>query len=234
MNLFYSVNISQKNNEITIEDQENIHLTKVLRRNVGENIYVTNGKSNLYYCEIIKSSKSSTILTIVNQEKKEFDKPNLKIGISLTKKQDRFEWFLEKSTEIGVSEITPIISRYSERNKLNLERSNKLLISAMKQSMRYHLPKLNNPVYFDDYLKQDNNNCNSFICTCLESNVPLLKDSIIHGENSNILIGPEGGFSQIEIDKAKSASFAPVSLGKNRLRTETAGIMVCSIFSLNN
>ena len=233
MNLFYTVNISQENNELTIEDQENIHLTKVLRRNVGENIYVTDGKSNLYYCEIIKSSKSSTILTIVNQEKKEFDKPILKIGISLTKKQDRFEWFLEKSTEIGVSEITPIISRYSERNKLNLERSNKLLISAMKQSMRYHLPKLNNPVYFDDYLKQDNN-CNSFICTCLESNIPLLKDSIIHGENSNILIGPEGGFSQIEIDKAKSASFAPVSLGKNRLRTETAGIMVCSIFSLNN
>ena len=234
MNLFYSVNISQKNNEITIEDQENIHLTKVLRRNVGENIYVTDGKSNLYYCEIIKSSKSSTILKIINQEKKEFDKPILKIGISLTKKQDRFEWFLEKSTEIGVSEITPIISRYSERNKLSLERSNKLLISAMKQSMRYHLPKLNNPVYFDDYLKQDNNNYNSFICTCIESNIPLLKDNMVHGENSNILIGPEGGFSKFEIDKAKNASFAPVSLGENRFRTETAGIIVCSIFSLNN
>ena len=234
MNLFYSVNINQETNQITIEGQENIHLTKVLRRNVGENISVTDGNSNLYYCEIIKSSKSSTTLKIVNQEKRAAKKPKLKIGISLTKKLDRFEWFLEKSTEIGVSEITPIITRYSERNKLNLERSNKLLISAMKQSMRYDLPKINNPVYFDDYLQHNCNNDNSFICTCSESNIPLLKDNMIRGKNSNILIGPEGGFSKFEIDKAKNASFAPVSLGKNRLRTETAGIMVCSIFSLNN
>ena len=163
------------------------------------------------------------------------ESPKLKIAIALTKNKDRFEWFLEKATEIGVYEITPLVCRYSERNKLNLERSIKILISSMKQSLRYSLPVINKPVDFKDYLKSNSeNNIDSYIATCLVADDNLLKEKLIKGNNSLIMIGPEGGFSQNEIDLAKKAKFVPVSLGKNRLRTETAGIIVCSIFSTIN
>ena len=138
---------------------------------------------------------------------------------------------MEKATEIGVSEITPIISHNSERSKFNYDRATKLLLSAMKQSLQYKLPILNNPTSILDYISNRDDSYDSYIATCVVNGLDLFDKKLCKGNNSDILIGPEGGFDLSEIDLAKKANFVPVSLGKNRLRTETAGVVVCSIFS---
>ena len=145
MNIFYSNNINKSNKRIIILNQENSHLIKVLRKKTGDNVNITDGKGFLYNCSIIESDKNKSILEIEKSLEFKNDSPKLKVAISLTKNKDRFEWFLEKATEIGVNEITPLICRYSERNKINLERSIKILVSSMKQSLRYRLPIINKP-----------------------------------------------------------------------------------------
>lgn len=235
MNIFYSNNIDKSDKTIIILDQENSHLMKVLRKKTGDYVDITDGKGFLYSCSIIESDKNKSVLKIESSKGFKNKSPKLKVAIALTKNRDRFEWFLEKATEIGVSEITPLICRYSERNKFNFERSKKILISAMKQSLRYRLPIINEPIYFKDYLiSEGENKIDSFIATCLDSDISLLKEKLIKGNDSKIMVGPEGGFSQNELDLAKKAKFVAVSLGKGRLRTETAGVMVCSIFSTIN
>ena len=234
MNLFYSKNTDIDHKEIVLIDQENRHLTKVLRRKKGDSIYVTNGKGVLFKCIIVESNRNNSKLEIKKYSIFNDDFPKLKIAISLTKNTNRFEWFLEKSTEIGVSEITPIISENTERIKLNYERSYKLILSAMKQSLRYKLPILNLPTGFLDYISKSNDSYDSYIATCLANKKHLFKDILNKGNNSKIIIGPEGGFTNNEIDLAKKVNFTPVSLGNNRLRTETAGVIACSIFSTVN
>ena len=234
MNLFYSKNTDIDHKEIVLIDQENRHLTKVLRRKKGDSINVTNGKGVLFKCIIVESNRNNSKLEIKKYSIFNDDFPKLKIAISLTKNTNRFEWFLEKATEIGVSEITPIISENTERIKLNYERSYKLILSAMKQSLRYKLPILNLPTGFLDYISKSNDSYDSYIATCLPNKKHLFKDILNKGNNSKIIIGPEGGFTNNEIDLAKKVNFTPVSLGNNRLRTETAGIIACSIFSTVN
>lgn len=234
MYLFYSINIDKDNKEIEVIGQENIHLVKVLRKVKGEKVDVTDGEGGVYNCQIIEINKTKSTLKINNYTHYKCSMPSLKIGISLTKKIDRFEWFIEKATEIGISEITPIITKNTERNKFNHERTNRLLVSAMKQSLRYYLPKINKAKNFIDYLKDRSDNHDLFIATCLNSEKKLFKNELIKGNNCNIIIGPEGGFNQKELDLAKKAKFVPISLGKSRLKTETAGVMVCSIFSIIN
>ena len=230
MNLFYSKNTTINQNEIVILDQENRHLTKVLRKKIGDKIYVTNGEGVLFNCVIEDSNKNKTVLRIQNYSVINDNFPKLKIGISLIKKTDRFEWFLEKATEIGVSEITPIISDNSERRKFNYDRATKLILSSMKQSLQYKLPILNNPITFLDYISETDDYYDSYIATCHGDGLDLFDKKLCTGNNSEILIGPEGGFTLNEIGLAKKANFVPVSLGKNRLRTETAGVVVCSMF----
>jgi len=235
MNIFYSNNINKSNKRIIILDQENSHLIKVLRKKTGDNVNITDGKGFLYNCSIIESDKNKSILEIEKSVKFKNESPKLKIAIALTKNRDRFEWFLEKATEIGINEITPLICGNSERNKFNFDRSVKILVSAMKQSLRYYLPIINEPSYFNDYLSSNSKKRNdSFIATCMDSNIGLFSEELIKGNDSEVMIGPEGGFSKNELDLAKKAKFVPVSLGKGRLRTETAGVMVCSIFSTIN
>ena len=163
MNLFYSPNINEFDQEIIFFGQENIHLSKVLRKKSGDTVSVTNGKGFLFNCVILESDKKKSILKILNYSKINNDHAKLKVGISLTKKIDRFEWFLEKSTEIGVFEITPIITQNSERRKFNQERGNKILLAAMKQSLRCELPILNNPVLFSDYLSNSKDSYYSYL-----------------------------------------------------------------------
>ena len=230
MNLFYSKNTTINQNEIVILDQENRHLTKVLRKKIGDKIYVTNGEGVLFNCVIEDSNKNKSVLRIQDYSVFNDNFPKLKIGISLIKKTDRFEWFLEKATEIGVSEITPIISDNSERRKFNYERATKLILSSMKQSLQYKLPILNNPITFLDYISETDDCYDSYIATCHGDGLDLFGKKLCIGNNSEILIGPEGGFTLNEIGLAKKANFVPVSLGKNRLRTETAGVVVCSMF----
>jgi 16S rRNA (uracil1498-N3)-methyltransferase len=234
MNLFYSNNIDNDKGQISLTDQENRHLIKVLRKSIGEVISVTDGIGNLYKCEIINTDKTSSTLSIINFDKNVSIFPKLSIAISLTKKTNRFEWFLEKATEIGIHEITPIISEHTEKSSLNINRSNKLLISAMKQSLRSRLPILNIPISFEDYVSEKKCAENNFIATCKKNNYSLLEEKLIKGSPANVLIGPEGGFSNNELNFAKNTNFMPISLGNYRYRTETAGISVCMIFSLIN
>lgn len=146
---------------------------------------------------------------------------------------ERYEWFLEKATEIGIHEITPIICDHSERKILKTERFEKILQSAMKQSNQYYLPKLNAPVSFKDFMNKKQED-NLYIAHCEETNKKELKDCITVKENYILLIGPEGDFSTKEIETALQNGYQPVSLGNTRLRTETAGIVACHTFVLAN
>ena len=140
---------------------------------------------------------------------------------------DRFEWFLEKATEIGIAEITPIICDHSERKIIKTDRFDKIILSAMKQSLQYYLPKLNEPISFKDFIKQQKNEGFNLIAHCEETDKKSLKEILKPNENVTILIGPEGDFSEKEINLALENNYIPVTLGNTRLRTETAAVVAC-------
>ena len=146
--------------------------------------------------------------------------------VAPTKMNERFEWFLEKATEIGVHEITPIICDRSERKNIKNERFDKIILAAMKQSLQYFMPKLNEPISFKDFISQQHNG-NLCIAHCEETDKKLLKNSIKPNEKYTILIGPEGDFSEKEIQLPIKNNYIPVSLGNTRLRTETAAVVAC-------
>lgn len=234
MNLFYSGNINNEKTQIVLTNQEHAHLSKVLRKSTGDLINVTDGLGNIYKCRIDEIVKGSTTLSVLNSYHNNIGYPQLTIAISITKKISRFEWFLEKATEIGVYNIIPIISQHSEKSRLNFDRCTKILVSAMKQSLRTRLPILNAPIVFNDYIKRTTEIDKKFIATCKANNPALLKYELKKGLSAEILIGPEGGFSEKEINNAKNTNFTPVSLGQSRLRTETAGVSACMIYSIIN
>lgn len=234
MNLFYSGNINNEKTQIVLTNQEHAHLSKVLRKSNGDLINVTDGLGYIYKCRIDEIVKGSTTLSVLNSYYDNTEYPQLTIAISITKKISRFEWFLEKATEIGVYSIIPIISQHSEKSRLNFDRCTKILVSAMKQSLRTRLPILNAPIGFNDYIKRTAEIDKKFIATCKANNSVLLKHELKKGLSAEILIGPEGGFSEKEINNAKNTNFTPISLGQSRLRTETAGVSACMIFSIIN
>ena len=234
MNLFYSGNINNEKTQIVLTNQEHAHLSKVLRKSTGDLINITDGLGYIYECRIDEIVKGATILSVLNSYQDDIEYPQLTIAISITKKISRFEWFLEKATEIGVYSIIPIISQHSEKSRLNFDRCTKILVSAMKQSLRTRLPILNAPIGFNDYIKRTAEIDKKFIATCKADNPVLLKYELKKGLSTEILIGPEGGFSEKEINNAKNTNFTPVSLGQSRLRTETAGVSACMIFSIIN
>ena len=234
MNLFYSGNINNEKTQIVLTNQEHTHLSKVLRKSTGDLINVTDGLGYIYKCRIDEIVKGSTTLSVLNFYHDNIEYPQLTIAISITKKISRFEWFLEKATEIGVYSIIPIISQHSEKSRLNFDRCTKILVSAMKQSLRTRLPILNAPIGFNDYIKRTAEIDKKFIATCKADNPVLLKNELKKGLSTEILIGPEGGFSEKEISNAKNTNFTPISLGPSRLRTETAGVSACMIYSIIN
>ena len=220
MQLFFSDNLEE---EITLTNEENRHITRVLRKKIGDNLFFTNGKGLLYTGEITAIEKNTPKIEIIKKEKKEkIHNYYLHIAIAPTKNINRFEWFLEKATEVGIDEITPILCERSERKKINQERCNRILISSMKQSLKYYLPKLNNPIVFNDFIKQKLDG-DKFIAHCLNKDKIKLDKSI--NKKSNILIGPEGDFSEKEITLAIKNNFQSLSLGNSKLRTETAGVI---------
>jgi 16S rRNA (uracil1498-N3)-methyltransferase len=152
----------------------------------------------------------------------------LHIAIAPTKSSDRFEWFVEKAVEIGVEEVTPLLSEHSERRTLNMERIDKIVVSAMKQSLNLNFPKINQPVEFKDFIRQKSEEIKC-IAYCEEKSITFAK-TIASGKSTLTMIGPEGDFSKQEVETAISNGFIPVSLGRNRLRTETAGVVSCAIF----
>ena len=221
MQLFYLENPKK---EIRLTDEESKHAIKVLRKKEGDMLNFTDGKGNLYIGEVtIADSKRTSVRIVKSEQKPKQHNYYLHIAIAPTKNMYRFEWFLEKSTEIGIDEITPIICRRSERKVLKTERCNRILLSAMKQSLKLHLPKLNEVVTLKTFLKQDFEG-KKYMAHCEKNEKAALKDAEIKG-NTIILIGPEGDFSPSEIEMALQNQFKAVSLGTSRLRTETAGIV---------
>ena len=227
MQLFYTENIDEK---ISLTKEENKHIVKVLRKKVGDKINIINGKGFLFIAEIEEIEKHTVSLKVIKKEKKEKQhKYNLHLAIAPTKNINRFEWFLEKATEIGINEITPIICSRSERKKINLERCNRIIISAIKQSMKFYRPKLNSPISFIDFIEKEYSG-EKHIAHCL--NQKKLKITKSEYSSHLILIGPEGDFSENEISLAINKRFKPTTLGNSRLRTETAGVVATQTFNL--
>ncbi len=224
MQLFYNSNINDTPSQFTFDKIESRHIVKVLRKKEGDVLFITNGKGQLFTAEVlIVNDKKCTIQLLKSEVKEKPWNYYLHIAIAPTKNNDRLEWFLEKATEIGIDEITPIICKHSERKVIKKERLDKIIISAMKQSLKFQLPKLNEVTSFQDFIKQDFKGY-LFIAHCEETDKKTLKSELKPQQRITLLIGPEGDFSSEEIEMALQQKFIPVSLGESRLRTETAGI----------
>jgi 16S rRNA (uracil1498-N3)-methyltransferase len=224
MQLFYNPNINNDSESFSFDKEESKHIIKVLRKKDTDILYVTNGLGDLFTTEITLASDSKCTVRIVSVVKSEQPKYQLHLAVAPTKLNDRYEWFLEKATEIGITEITPIICEHSERKQIKTERFDKIIQSAMKQSNQYFLPKLNEPISFKDFMKNKNEDV-KLIAHCEETNKKTLKEVIKPRENITLLIGPEGDFSEKEIKLAIENKYIPISLGNTRLRTETAAIV---------
>lgn len=226
MQLFYNPYISEQSNTFSFPKDESRHIIKVLRKKAGDTLYITNGKGYLFTAEITIADQKNCVVNIINSEFKKPTDYQLHLAVAPTKMNDRYEWFLEKATEIGITSITPIYCDHSERKKVKTDRFEKILQSAMKQSLHLYLPTLNEPISFKDYVNQDFSG-NLFIAHCEETDKKSLKNEIKPNSETTILIGPEGDFSVNEIETAIKNKFIPVTLGNTRLRTETAAIVAC-------
>ena len=226
MQLFYNPNINETTESFSFDKEESKHIVKVMRKNGGDILHVTNGLGFLFTTEIILGSDIKCTVKIVSFEKSPLPKYQLHLAVAPTKMNDRYEWFLEKATEMGISEITPIICDHSERKFVKTDRFDKIIQSAMKQSLQVYLPKLNEPITFKEFLKTTPNGL-LLIAHCEETDKKTLKSVLKPNENVTLLIGPEGDFSNKEIELALEKKYVPVSLGNTRLRTETAAIVAC-------
>jgi 16S rRNA (uracil1498-N3)-methyltransferase len=224
MHLFYQPEL--KNGLLELSQEETRHATKVLRLGIGDEIEVTDGKGTRALVEIATISKRSCSFQILKESTE--PKPILpKVAIAPTKSIDRFEWFLEKAVEIGVSEICPILCFNSERRIIKQDRSEKVLLAAMKQSQRNWLPKLHELTSYSDFIAPSNEPL--LLAHCRDGKKVSLTEKL--ETESWILIGPEGDFSIEEIELALNKNATEIDLGKSRLRTETAGIFALSVMN---
>ena len=226
MQLFYNPNINETTESFSFDREESKHIIKVLRKKDTDILYVTNGLGFLFKTEITLASDNKCTVQIISFEKEASPKFQLHLAVAPTKMNDRFEWFLEKATEIGIHEITPVICDRSERKVVNAERFEKILLTAMKQSNVLNLPKLNKSITFKEFVKHKKEGLH-LIAHCEETDKKSLKSILKPNTNITLLIGPEGDFSEKEIASAIENNFIPVSLGNTRLRTETAAIVAC-------
>jgi 16S rRNA (uracil1498-N3)-methyltransferase len=247
MNLFYTPDIL--GDLYSLNEEESRHCSKVLRLSEGDTIHLTDGKGTLFEARIT-SAKSRQVAVEVISRQDGFGKRDyyLHMAVAPTKNIDRFEWFLEKATEIGVDEITPLICDHSERRHLRTDRLEKVTTAAMKQSLKAYHPKLNEPIHISKFLTAQYTDFpappfpslpanplpdNKYIAYII-SGTPLLKQLYQKGNSATILIGPEGDFSPDEVEAAKKSGYHVISLGESRLRTETAAIVACHTIGLLN
>jgi len=232
MQLFYCQNINS--DPYILSQDESRHCVKSLRLGEGDEIFLTDGMGKLYRALIDEPDPKKCTCTITGQAEAEPAlSPKIHMAVALTKNMNRFEWFLEKATEVGISEITPLICRKSERDVANMSRLQGILISAIKQSQRVWLPKLNNPERFTSFLGE-NKGYRGYIAWMGEGVGQQLKDGCSKGEDTIILIGPEGDFTQEEVHQSVDSGFVPVLLGQYRLRTETAALVALQTFHFIN
>lgn len=224
---FYQKDIDTSKQQLVLSEETSKHCVQVLRMKEGEHLQITNGLGILLTTEIIAASKKNTIVKIISTTTEKPQLTKISIAISLLKNTSRFEWFLEKATEIGVSEIVPIISKRTERQHFRFERMNGILIAAMLQSRQTFLPKFQEPILFTE-LFTENNYITKLIAHCEDDKKVDLKTVDITNYTL-ILIGPEGDFTPDEIALALQHNYLPVTLGNTRLRAETAGIVAATL-----
>ncbi len=229
MHIFYSPDIAT--GYTFLDESESRHCINVLRLSKKQTIHIIDGQGGLYIAEITDINPRRCGFRII-ESIKDYGKKNYAIHVAIapTKNINRFEWFLEKATEVGVDEITPLQCQRSERKTLKMERLERVILSAMKQARRAYRPRLNQitPVhqFLNAYTAES-----GFIAHCAGEKKMLLKDCYLPGENALIMIGPEGDFSPEEVAAAKEKRMQEISLGPGRLRTETAGLIAC--FTIN-
>ena len=233
MQLFYNPTIKKSDTEIVFPKDESKHIVKVLRKNIGDKLNITNGKGFLFTAEITDVNQNKCRALIQDFKEERDKKYHLHLAVAPTKMNDRFETFLEKATEIGLDSITPIICDHSERKIVKINRLERVLQSAMKQSLHFTLPKINEAISFKDFVEQEQNE-QKFIAHCEELDKKSLQKEMKPGGNYTVLIGPEGDFSPEEIELAIKNSFLPVTLGNTRLRTETAAIVAAHTAAMIN
>jgi 16S rRNA (uracil1498-N3)-methyltransferase len=233
MQLFFQENISPP--LITLEPDESKHLTRVLRKKQGDPISITNGKGEIFECVITQADQKKTILKVLNSTVVPADEFHIHLVIAPTKSPDRMEWMVEKITEIGFHEITLIESMNSERSFLKIDRLEKKIISACKQSLKFRIPILHSTQKLDSiFTSEDFSDYQKYIAYVDENHDYHLFDLAKPRGKYLILIGPEGDFDPKEIEKALANGFKPVSLGKSRLRTETAGLSAVQMLQVLN
>lgn len=214
--------------EGTLSADESNHAVRVLRLKEGNHITIINGKGRAVKAEITIADKRQLHFNILEDFFLEDAKVKLHIAIAPTKNMDRFQFFVEKTTEIGINEITPLLTQNSERKVINSDKVKKSCIAALKQSGNLHLPQINDLQKIDDFIKSQPTHHQRFIAHCqADESKQELKDRLNGSNFVTILIGPEGDFSAEELKLAKANGWLPVYLGTTRLRTETAGIVAC-------
>lgn len=229
MNLFFAAELNEKGGRLGKDESH--HASRVLRLGPSDSILTTQGKGVIYQSEIVSATKSEVIFrnTKVHQQEPEPGR-QLHIAIAPTKSNDRFEFFLEKATEIGISRITPVICDHSERKVYKTERGQKIVTSAAKQSLACWWPVLDEPQRLSDFSADES--FNKFIAHCESDDIPSVLPELSQMNKVLMLIGPEGDFSSSEIVRFKKEGYQEASLGKKRLRTETAGLAVALAFNL--
>lgn len=232
MNVFYLPDAQL--GTISFPEEESKHIVKVLRMKEGDRFCVTNGNGSLFDAELVDAHPKRATADLSNQ-RSGYDNKDFKLTIAIapTKLNERTEWFLEKATEIGIDEVKLFASYHSERRVANVERFKKIVVAAMKQSVKSKMPVVEEMVSFDKLVKQ-NFDGQKFIAWIDDDVNEQLCDLYKKGENAIVLIGPEGDFSKEEVELAKQNGFVPVSLGEARLRTETAAVVACHTIQLIN
>ena len=243
MYLFFTPDIDVSSLLGTLSEEESAHCIRVLRYTRGDEILLTDGKGNTYTARITNPHPKHCEFEVLGSERQQKSHDfHLHIAIAPTKNIERLEWMVEKCTEIGIDEITPLLCRFSERKQLREDRLEKIILSAAKQSLTPYLPRLNPLTDYNTFVRTA---CEKhrYIAHCYKDERHPLKEEIIKAKASSlegrlgevvILIGPEGGFSEQEVSDALALGFVPVSLGNSRLRTETAGVVACHTAILMN
>ena len=226
MQLFYDATLTPADTIFSFDKEESKHIIKVLRKKDGDILHVTNGLGYLFTTQITLASEKNCTVKITAIELQEPLGYQLHLAVAPTKMNDRFEWFLEKATEIGIAEITPVLCDHAERKHINLERLEKVIVSAMKQSNQCYLPKIHPFTPFTAFVKAERTG-QLFVAHCEETERYSLKSKLNPNQQTTILIGPEGDFSSSEIQLALTQNFQPVTLGLTRLRSETAALAAC-------
>ncbi|HNW67826.1 MAG TPA: 16S rRNA (uracil(1498)-N(3))-methyltransferase [Bacteroidales bacterium] len=232
MAFFYVPDIYQDILSLSIEESK--HCIKALRKKEGDTIQLTDGRGGLATAEISSASLTDCIVHIINREIVPPRNGKLHIAVAPTKNSDRMEWFVEKAVEIGIEKISFIICDHSERDKIDLQRLHRIAVSALKQSQTYYLPEME-IVDFKSFIHhQPNNEMEKLIAWCDDNNTEQLSGQVLQNKEVQILIGPEGDFSESEILMAKELNYKEIKLGNRRLRTETAALYCCCVMAAKN